>query len=92
MLTDLNLYALQDALNATKDGTIRQVHPAAAAALRRSIKAGALEQTDERVGRGYAWRLSASGRATLHAFNVRMSTAHNYLMRDKALLNIANGY
>lgn len=91
-LTDLNLSVLQNALNASPDGLIRQVAAPSVASLSRCIKAGALERTGERVGRGYAWRLTESGRALLHAMNAHRSTVTNQIMRQEALANLAQGY
>jgi hypothetical protein len=90
--TDLNLSVLQSHLNESSDGLLRHVRPTSVAHIRRCIRGGALEQTDERVGRGVAWKLTESGRALLHARNTDNATALNSIMREEALRNIANGY
>jgi hypothetical protein len=58
--TSLNLWVLKKAIR-EGGGRIRKVAPTSAPHLRRCIAAGLLEQTSERVGRGYAWKLTSAG-------------------------------
>ena len=64
-ITDTNLSALTEAINESPDGIIRRVEAASANHIRRCITAELLERTSERVGRGYAWKLTAAGQTAV---------------------------
>jgi hypothetical protein len=66
--TDLNLFALEEALAESPDGILRKVPPTQAPHLKRCIAAALLEAVPGEKG---AWRLSAAGISTLAARRVR---------------------
>jgi len=62
--TRLNLYVLARELK-EQGGVIRRVPAASVPHIRRCIDAGLLESSGERVGNGWAWRLTPKGEAAV---------------------------
>lgn len=68
-ITPTNLFALNKALDA--DNHVREFSPTYASHLRRCVRAGLLESTDEKVGaRGRAFKLTAKGVKAINAFRL----------------------